>query len=392
MSQELSSTVLFVDDEANVLSAYRRVLRRELALETALGGRAALAMLEPHGAGVVVSDLNMPGMDGLTFLKKVKSRWPDTVTIMLTGQADLRVAVDAVNEGSVFRFLTKPCEADVLMGVLKAALEQARLIQAEKTLLQDTLRGAVRSMSEILSLTKPDAFSRGGRMERTVAQLTDYFGLPQKWEFEVAASLSQLGCVTLPQKLLTRVSSGRELIPEERAEYEGHPAHGALMISKIPRLDQVASMIRGHLTDYHDLDQVKLEIGNEPGAEERIVIGAQLLRVAHDYDVLVRRWGGARPAVARMEPELRAYHPEIIKALGSVTCNECWQYVEVGLNELRSGMILQEDILGRGGKTIVGKGQQISPSLIAFIAKVQNFPGYLSQNTVSVALVSKSQD
>ena len=100
--------ILMVDDEDAVLVGYQRMFRNEFQIETAPGGAAALAALEATGPyAVVVSDMRMPEMDGAKFLTKVKVFAPDTIRIMLTGDADVRSAVTAVNEGSIFRFLTK---------------------------------------------------------------------------------------------------------------------------------------------------------------------------------------------------------------------------------------------------------------------------------------------
>jgi len=102
-------TILFVDDEANVLSALRRTLRREpYECYFAEGPDQAFEILREHEIDLVVSDHLMPAMDGLTFLKKVKELYPEVVRVILTGHADLQMAIEAINEGEVFRFLTKP--------------------------------------------------------------------------------------------------------------------------------------------------------------------------------------------------------------------------------------------------------------------------------------------
>jgi PAS domain S-box-containing protein len=127
MYDEVSRRILFVDDEKNVLSGFNRRFNKIFDIETALGGKKGLQLMTKSGPfAVVVSDLRMQEMDGLAFLRQVHRLSPDTVCIMLTGFADLDVAVDAVNEGHIFRFLTKPCPSETLLETLNEGLEQYR--------------------------------------------------------------------------------------------------------------------------------------------------------------------------------------------------------------------------------------------------------------------------
>ena len=106
----MAHKILLVDDDRNILSGYQRVLRKAFDLETALGGEEALRLLTMDGPfSLVVADMQMPGMSGLELLDKAQTVSPDTIRIMLTGNTDQKTAADAVNQGQVFRFLTKPC-------------------------------------------------------------------------------------------------------------------------------------------------------------------------------------------------------------------------------------------------------------------------------------------
>src|SRR5262245_17980905 len=102
--------ILCVDDEPNVLEGLALHLRRKYEMSTAANGPDALALLEREGPPeVIISDMRMPGMDGATFLSKARQLYPDTVRMLLTGQSDMASAIKAVNDGQIFRFLTKPC-------------------------------------------------------------------------------------------------------------------------------------------------------------------------------------------------------------------------------------------------------------------------------------------
>ncbi|GAB6094996.1 hypothetical protein JCM14469_12480 [Desulfatiferula olefinivorans] len=117
--------ILFVDDDANILAAYKRNLRKLFDILTAASGEEGLSLLQSDGPfGVVLSDLRMPGMDGFEFLARVKERSPDSLCIMLTGHAELQSSLRAVNEGYIFRFLTKPCKMDTLSTAVSSGLSQ----------------------------------------------------------------------------------------------------------------------------------------------------------------------------------------------------------------------------------------------------------------------------
>lgn len=118
---------------------------------------------------VVVSDLRLPGMDGLAFLDRVKEMSPDTIRILLSGNADLESAIAAIDQGNVFRILQKPCEKTELVEVLNAAVEQYRLVTSEKVLLTQTLHGSVKALCDLLALANPAAFSRGMRAKQYVS-------------------------------------------------------------------------------------------------------------------------------------------------------------------------------------------------------------------------------
>ncbi len=130
--------VLCVDDEPNVLEAIKRQLRRKFDLATAADGPAALDLIRTQGPfAVVVTDYNMPDMDGSRFLKEAHALAPTMVAVMLTGRAELNVAVTALHEGHIFRFLQKPCPPEMLERAITEALEQYRLVVSEQILTEE---------------------------------------------------------------------------------------------------------------------------------------------------------------------------------------------------------------------------------------------------------------
>lgn len=132
--------ILLVDDEQRVLHGYMRSLRRKYRLDIASSGAEALKMIEHNGPyAVVVSDMRMPGMNGLELLTAIKEKQPDTVRIMLTGNADQKTAVDAVNKGEVFKFLTKPCSNEVMAEALESGLSNYRMTIEHREVLEQSV-------------------------------------------------------------------------------------------------------------------------------------------------------------------------------------------------------------------------------------------------------------
>ena len=356
----MSEKILCVDDEVNVLQAYQRQLRRQFHIETALGAQEALHKLAAEGPyAVVVSDMQMPGMDGIRLLATVRQRAPDTVRIMLTGVADLHTAISAVNESNIFRFLTKPCSPDDLRQALTAGIEQHLLITAEKELLGKTLRGSIRVLNDVLSLANPTAFGHAARVRRLVGQLGKRLNVEKPWEYEVAAMLSQIGCVTIPPDTLEKVYHRQQLSPEETQMMESHPAVGRDLVANIPRLEGIVQIIA-----YQQKRFDGTGVPADAVAGKDIPLGARILKIALDYDAA--KWGGFADIDAMTElgghPEW--YDPDVFAALQEVVgVEESLERRQVLLKELVPGMSLVADVITSEGMVVVAKGQEVSTSL-----------------------------
>ncbi len=125
--------VLCVDDEPFVVEGLCHQLERHYEVEVATSGKAALeAMSSGKEFAVVISDMQMPEMNGATFLEQVKLRWPRTIRMLLTGHADMEAAAEAVNKGDIFRFLLKPCAAEELRRAIEEACERREELEAER--------------------------------------------------------------------------------------------------------------------------------------------------------------------------------------------------------------------------------------------------------------------
>ena len=356
--------VLCVDDEPSVLAALSRALRPHYDVVTADGAASAIARIESEpGFAVVVSDLRMPGTDGIAFLARVRQLAPDTVRVLLTGHADLSGAIAAVNEGEIFRFLVKPCDTSALLKALRAASEQHRLITAERVLLEQTVHGSIKALTDLLAIVQPASFGRATRVKRHVEALAEALDLPDRWQIEVAALLSQVGFIVIPPETAERVHAGRQLSGAEHDLLDRLPYVAERLIASIPRLDAVRAILRYSQTSF----------AAGPGAAadgEEVPMGARLLKVAQDLDVLEAQGIPAGLALDMLESRDGVYHPEVLAAMRRLHGSEERSAVleEMRLVDVRPGMIFAADVALSGGQLLVARGQEVTASLLERIA------------------------
>jgi response regulator RpfG family c-di-GMP phosphodiesterase len=353
----MSDAVLFVDDEVNVVEGFKRQLRKEFTLDTAVGPEEGLKALAERGPfAVVVSDRQMPGMDGVEFLRRVRERSPESVRILFTGNANIEAAVQAINQGQIFRFLTKPCPPDVLTNTLTDALQQHKLITAERELLEHTLSGSIRVLCDMLSFANPEAFGRSSRITRSVQAITTRLQLPNPWLTTTAAMLSQIGCVILPEIVLDKVYRGEPLTPEQSQLYKQHPFMGADLVAAIPRMKPVAEIIR-----FQDKPYRAPEGSNDPHTGDNLPIGARILKVALDFDALLSSGKSQASALTVLKGRKEQYDPTVLSALvAAVTTEAKVNVLSVRLAELRDGMVLVEDVHTGAGELLASKGQTVT--------------------------------
>jgi DNA-binding NarL/FixJ family response regulator len=361
----MSEKILLVDDEANILEGYRRSLSREFLMETALGGQPALKLMAENGPyAVVISDMRMPGRDGIQLLTAIKSQWPDTVRVMLTGNADRDTAINAINEGNIFRFLNKPCSKEVMAKTLTAALVQYRLVTAEKQLLEQTLSGSIQVLTEVLSLVNPAAFSRAERARRYIHHVVAAMKLGNPWQYEVAAMMSQLGCVTLPAETVDAVYRGEKLSPNEQAQYDAHPHVACGLLSKIPRLEPIAWMIE------HQNEPLPDAAPGDPQTPD-IRRGAAVLRLTLAYERLIHKGNSRTEAANTLSRQNKNVSPDFFEALITLDPNaEEDEIRKCRIEDLVPGMIIQQEVRSADGVLLVSKGQEVTSPLLL---KLKNF-------------------
>lgn len=360
--------LLCVDDEPNVVAGLQRNLRTRFDVSVALDGEEGLRVIGAEKPfAVILSDMRMPGMDGAAFLSRARTASPDSVRVLLTGHADFDAALSAVNDGQIFRFLTKPCAHGQLMATLEAAAEQYRLVGAERDLLELTLTGAIRTLSEILALSNPAAFGRASRVHRTTIALCERLKVVDRWAIEVAAQLSQIGCILLPTPLAEKQYFGQPLSGAEQALVQRMPTATAQLLANIPRLEPVRDILAAQDRRFDGLDAPQGHRGALP-------LGARLLRLAVDLDELETSGMSSAAALAEMEARHGQYDPTLLEALREeVQSRTASAITELHLAQMKPGMVLVEDVRNKAGVLLVARGYTVSPGLLI---KLQN----LAQN------------
>ncbi len=412
-------TLLFVDDEANILSALKRLFRPfGYRIFTAEGGAAGLEIMARETVDLVISDMRMPEMNGAEFLEKVRDGWPDTVRILLTGYAEIGATIDAINKGRIYRYISKPWEDNDITLTVRQALE-TKLLEREKTRLEAltlkqneelknlnaTLEDRVKARTEEVRqtmgflevsheklkksfITSIRVFSnliemREGRMaghSRRVADLArtlaQRLGMKDAEVQDVflAALLHDVGKIGLPDRLMEKSFSS--LTSEERTEVVKHPAKGEAALMALEQLHGAAKFIRGHHERFDGLGYPDKLAGLA------IPLGARILAVANDYDAvqlgtIVNKRLNQNEALAYIqEGRGNRYDPTVVDAfLGKMAkpvaeSAETRPEIMLSSGQLQAGMKLSRDMMGNNGNLLLSKDYVLDAQLIG---QIKNF-------------------
>ncbi len=388
-----AATVLLVDDDQRVLSALTRLLRPDgVGVLSAASGEEALVLLEEHGAsiGAVISDYAMPGMNGAELLRAVRLRWPDITRVLLTGNADLPAAAQAVNEGQLSRLYTKPWRPDEFRQAVFQALEQHRLLGENRRLraladeqaarleqwnerlevlvaersaeleranagLHQALLDTVRLLLTFLERRLPERAARCRESARLAGRLAERAGLSpdEARRVQVAALVHDIGLMGLPDALLRR--SPAELPLAGRLRYEQHAVIGQSMLGAVDQLADMALWIRHH----HE----RWDGQGYPDrlAEAAIPLASRIIAVADGYQEAIRRDGGTATAWRRAHRTSGAFDPELLMLLSDEVEGRSSRRVErtVRIAELHEGMVLAEPVRTAAGTVLLHAGEAL---------------------------------
>ncbi len=400
----MNRRVLFVDDEANLLFGMQRQFHNRYEVSIAQGPKTGIEMIrrmEPYA--VVVADMRMPHMNGIEFLAETMRLAPDTVRIMLTGQADQQTAMDAVNHGQIFRFLNKPCPPEKLALAIDAGIEQHRLITAETELLRNTLTGSVRVLTELLASSSPETYARNQKLKQYCKAVGNLLQLKNPWELELAAMLCGIGRMAVPSEIVAKCDSNRDLTEQEREIWERTPGIAHDLLNNIPRMEPIAKIILYHHKCYSGSG-----FPNDNLSGEDIPIESRIIKALMDfielenanssrtvaYRMMLMRYGWYDPMVTdAIEKTLISNKPPKEEDLDFIPDSKMVDniaeamehgYVEKEVHELFVGDILYYDLHLLDGKMILPRGATITNVLLEKIMNYHRLKGV--QEPIQIAL------
>lgn len=357
----MTDAILCVDDELSVLATFQRQFRKQFNIVSALNGTHALQTLATKGPfAVVMTDFNMPGMNGLAFLERVREQSPQTVRLMLSGRADAETGIGALNSGTVFRFLSKPCSPETLAAAFTSALEQYRLVVAEPALRAQMKESGLALIAEVQRFLPGTVIARAKRIFECVQALVSHLKICDIGPFDIAAKLSHVGCIGISGQLIEKAFNGCELSVDETAAFRKHAEIGARIIDKVPGLDAIAATVRGQF----EVNAAILPDKNFH-AVDAVLLGAQLLRLAGAYDSLQRRFGSAG-ALEKLSFALEAHNPILLDALDKAVVP---MGRSLAAHEVAVGMTTHDSVVSAQGVLLAPKGVPITAGLLAEIRR-----------------------
>lgn len=401
-------TVLCVDDEPSILSALKRVLRAEDCKVLQAGsGAQAIAVLEQHPVDVVVSDMRMPGMDGAALLAQVRARWPATARILLTGYADMKATVSAINEGQIYRYIHKPWDETELRLTVRQAAER-RQLERERDRLQaltsaqnqelkvlntgleqrvqertselrqanDQLRRnyltSIKIFSSVMELRSGVLAGHGKRCANLARKVAVTMGLPEDevQDIFVAGLLHDMGFMALPDSIMSKPVG--KLTPEELVSYQRHPVLGAQAFMALDDHQTVATLIRTHHERFDGTGYPDQLQGTQ------IPRGAHILAVVDTYDDMMH---GHLTGASLTEAETRTFlqrgrgtqfDPEVVDVFLHITQEVKPKPVRiepVSTDHLKPGMALGKDLLSKEGVMLLSAGHVLTADMISRVRK-----------------------
>ncbi len=277
-------TILLVDDEENNLSLLKRTFHRDYNILSAANGLEATKILEEKGdeISLIVSDQRMPVMTGTEFLKKANEEFPDIVKILLTGNTDVDVIIDAINECHLYQYVLKPFEPEDLKTTVETGLENYDLKNGKTMILNELKELFYTTIKSISSaLDAKDKYTHGHAMRVTMYSLMLAHALNvDKSEYEtieIAGLLHDIGKIGIPESILCK---NGKLTDEEYRIMCTHPSQGKKMVESIKQFEKISAGINYHHekwngTGYPD----KLQGENIPYI-------ARIIAIADTYDAM----------------------------------------------------------------------------------------------------------
>jgi CheY-like chemotaxis protein len=322
-----------------------------------------LEVFEKEGPfAVIVSDFNMPQMDGSEFLREIRQKDKDVVTMLLSGGANFNEVSDAVRRGGIFRLIGKPCPTELMVENLDQALKQYRTIRAEKDMLEQTMNGVVRAITTILAASKPLFFGRSERVKQLAFDLAKKLNLTEDWRLELASTFSYLGYLTLPDEVQEKLYNNEDVPDEIMDVVKVFPNFANGILKAIPRLEEITPIISRIDEDYQSADS---------GADDSAKL-ASLIRLAKHYERYASDGYSRTDIFGILDKSPEVYLPGALDALRQIkdySKGEA-EVEEVSIDKLKSGMRILQELRLPNGTLVAPKGSKVDQH---FIKVVENY-------------------
>jgi CheY-like chemotaxis protein len=338
--------IMIVDDNPTNLELLDEMLQqRDYEVRPFLSGRLALAAAEGEPPDLILLDVTMPEMNGYEVCDELKSNaaLSGIPVIFISALNATDDKIRGFKSGGV-DYISKPFQCEEVHARVETHIKLRRTQQSEHQLLEKTLAGAVGTLWELVQLTSPVLASRSRALQDIVHFVTRRIKIKDSWQYELAAKLCLLGCLSLPEEVFEKGYRGADLSLEEDEMYRAHPKRAALLLSNIPRLEAVAEMIRR---------QQRPE--EEPSVPEEVRRGSQLLDLALQLDRRV--WKGDRLSSSLDQLKLlRRFDASMLVALESYAPPQPnFEVRRLPIRDLRAAMVLEEDIASADGNSLLLK-------------------------------------
>lgn len=407
--------ILIVDDEEGILKSLTRLLKTlPINIKSALNAENALNILKNERASLIISDQRMPGLTGVEFLRKSREILPDSIRILLTGYADIEATIDAINEGAVKYYLTKPWDDEFLLSRVKESLdlyettveknrltkvtvkqnsklqelnenleqkvaEQTAKISKQHEDLSKSFMETIKAFSTIVETRLKEVGSHSQRVALLSRKMLEGFDLNEK-EFQdivVAAILHDIGKISIPDHLLCK--SENNYSQSDIKEIQKHPILGQSCLVLINDFEEIATIIRHHHENFDGTgypDRIR---------QKRIPLGSRIIRIVDSFD----RHAFVRGYPTNERLKIAAAHlvqfteskfdPDLVKKFIDLDLSKHLQLrgsltdiTVIQPSALDAGMIIAEDVYTNTGMFLVPKGAKLSAGMIRRITKIDS--------------------
>ena len=363
-----NSAVMIVDDVTENLQVLAKMLRQEgFLVRPVPDGNMAIQAAISEPPDLILLDIMMPVADGYQVCRELKSHpsTRDIPVIFLSALTDTFDKVRAFDAGGV-DYITKPFQFEEVRARVCTHLELYRLNRENQLLIAKTIAASARTLVDMLSVVQPAVFDQANRLRRymRIAAKAAKCRPEVSLQWEMAAFLSQIGCVTLPECLLRKKQAGEFLSLEELLEFQSHAAVAADLIGGIPRMDMAAEIIRKQ----HEPLRQNESLDGSLGEADAVHAGGQLLRMLVDFDYLLMSGKDGVDALLAMQESPDLYSHELLEILRQVVEAEGKDRLEwVRISDLTAGMILMDDVTTEDGRVVLHRTTELTPNLLGLL-------------------------